>query len=73
MPFTYLDETELFWECVYVDTLAVYLVLLGVSAGLAWYIWGFPSVWRLDERVLGERGIAISALRQQFSWLSPPS
>jgi hypothetical protein len=36
-----------------------YLMLLAVSAGLAWYLWGFPSVRRLDERVMGERGIAI--------------
>jgi len=47
------------WQSVLVNALALFLLLLGASAGLAWYLWGFPSVRRLDERVLGERGIAI--------------
>lgn len=40
------------------QTAIVYAVLILFTATLAWLLWRFQAVRRLDNRVLGERGIA---------------
>jgi hypothetical protein len=46
-------------ELLVTDTLNAVQIVLGCA--LAWFLWGFPAVRRLDDRVLGERGVATVA------------
>jgi hypothetical protein len=38
-----------------------YVLLILFAGLLAWFLWQFPAIRRLDNRVLGDRGIAIVA------------
>lgn len=40
-------------------TLMIYVALLAFGITLAAYLWGFSSIRRLDQRILGDRGVAI--------------
>ena len=38
-----------------------YLGLILLACALAWLLWQIPAVRRLDDRILGERGLAVVA------------